>query len=239
MKKDTQKFDFRELRVDNKPQVLEINKISNNDLYTLRGETKKISEWANDPRCAVGLFTLKSRIKNGWSFDKSLLTPPTMEFIKPTKPQRKYYGIFNVFEKVKNSLRELSDSEECKVTFNTLKSRVYKYKWGLEEALTSESKILSKKNNSLTIEDIIQMKEISKNRKENETQKCIKEAAVFMGSARVIEINKDEDKILLCFRSRLGDGMIKWDSHVFPDASEKDEYKISIIRTKKGGRKDV
>ncbi len=40
------------------------------------GETKSIHQWSLDERCAVGHDTLRRRLKSGWDFDKSLLTPP-------------------------------------------------------------------------------------------------------------------------------------------------------------------
>lgn len=39
------------------------------------GETKCVSEWSRDPRCAVNLVTLNSRLRNGWDFFQALTTP--------------------------------------------------------------------------------------------------------------------------------------------------------------------
>jgi hypothetical protein len=41
------------------------------------GETKNLTEWGSDPRCAVRLKTFLDRIKQRWSFERAFLTPKT------------------------------------------------------------------------------------------------------------------------------------------------------------------
>lgn len=43
---------------------------------TAWGETKIMSDWARDPRCAVGVNTLHWRLNHGWSAELALTTPP-------------------------------------------------------------------------------------------------------------------------------------------------------------------
>lgn len=42
---------------------------SNNVRISAFGETKTAPEWADDARCAVGLVTLRARIRRGWPCD--------------------------------------------------------------------------------------------------------------------------------------------------------------------------
>lgn len=52
------------------------NNKSNNVKITAFNETKTVSLWAKDVRCAVGYTTLKSRIQMGWTHEKAITTPP-------------------------------------------------------------------------------------------------------------------------------------------------------------------
>lgn len=52
------------------------NNRRSNVMLTLINETKTMTEWANDPRCKVGLATFSQRIRRlGWDIDKALSTP--------------------------------------------------------------------------------------------------------------------------------------------------------------------
>lgn len=49
---------------------------SNNVLLTAFGETKCISEWAEDSRCQVGYLCLWHRVKAGWAIEEAITRPP-------------------------------------------------------------------------------------------------------------------------------------------------------------------
>lgn len=42
---------------------------------TFEGETKILSEWADDPRCSVKYHTLYARLRNGWNFEDAIKAP--------------------------------------------------------------------------------------------------------------------------------------------------------------------
>ncbi len=42
---------------------------------TIDGETKLVSEWAQDPRCTVDAFCIYKRLKRDWDPKKAVLTP--------------------------------------------------------------------------------------------------------------------------------------------------------------------
>ena len=44
-------------------------------LVTAFGETKTVRDWVDDPRCAVGYFSLNSRVKRGWDHERALTQP--------------------------------------------------------------------------------------------------------------------------------------------------------------------
>jgi hypothetical protein len=48
-----------------------------NVIFVYQGETKIMSEWGRDPRCAVCLQTFRIRIQKGWSFERAFTTPNT------------------------------------------------------------------------------------------------------------------------------------------------------------------
>ncbi len=48
---------------------------SNNRILTAFGEAKCLAEWAEDPRCAVSLGTLDSRLRRGWSDERAISSP--------------------------------------------------------------------------------------------------------------------------------------------------------------------
>ncbi len=50
------------------------NQRSNVNL-TIDGETKTVSQWAQDPRCPVSQFTVYKRIFRGWSAERAVLEP--------------------------------------------------------------------------------------------------------------------------------------------------------------------
>ncbi len=39
------------------------------------GETKRLSDWAEDPRCVVPLGTLYKRVERGWPADEAMIAP--------------------------------------------------------------------------------------------------------------------------------------------------------------------
>lgn len=48
---------------------------TNNRHITAFGETKVLSEWAEDERCTVSLPTLTGRLNRGWSAERAVSTP--------------------------------------------------------------------------------------------------------------------------------------------------------------------
>jgi len=46
---------------------------------TIDGETKAVSEWSRDPRCAVGMFVIYKRLERGWEPKEAVFTPSKKE----------------------------------------------------------------------------------------------------------------------------------------------------------------
>lgn len=56
------------------------NNRRNNVLLTAFGETKTMSQWADDPRCAVGYTTLKERVgRQAWPHAAAISEPPLIK----------------------------------------------------------------------------------------------------------------------------------------------------------------
>lgn len=56
-------------------RVTQANNRSNNRMLTAFGETKNLTQWSRDSRCAVARCTLKARIEYGWTVEKAILEP--------------------------------------------------------------------------------------------------------------------------------------------------------------------
>lgn len=57
-------------------RAVQNNNRRSNIIFEAFGERKALKFWASDPRCVVGYYTLKSRIKGGgWSPEQALATP--------------------------------------------------------------------------------------------------------------------------------------------------------------------
>lgn len=54
-------------------------------LLTAFGETKPVSHWARDPRCATSISNLFQRLRNGWEPEEAI----TLPVFKPARPSRR------------------------------------------------------------------------------------------------------------------------------------------------------
>lgn len=58
-----------------------------NNNFTAFGETKCITDWANDPRCDVTATGIRYRMKvYGWPFERAMTTPPTPRSERQHRP---------------------------------------------------------------------------------------------------------------------------------------------------------
>ncbi len=91
-----------------------------NRKVTAFGETRVLSEWAEDPRCVVDYGTLWYRLDNGWDVEKAMVTPVGL--------------LFAAFGETK-SLREWSLDPRCQVSYKALCARI-SAQWPLDKAIT-------------------------------------------------------------------------------------------------------
>lgn len=106
---------------------------------TAFGETKNLTDWAEDARCVASRWDLSRRLGAGWEVERAMTTP--------TKANPKGAGenhwrnaprVYTAFGETKG-LREWAEDPRCKVTLNCLRQRL---KDGVppEEALTRLAK---------------------------------------------------------------------------------------------------
>jgi len=57
------------------PHVVNGNNTSTNRLLTAFGETKSMADWARDPRCTVAYYSLRTRLRYGWSPEDAVTRP--------------------------------------------------------------------------------------------------------------------------------------------------------------------
>lgn len=103
----------------------------NTKYLTAFGETKSMSDWAEDSRCVVAYTSLAQRVSRGW---------PTEDAISKSKrsdtqgipANAKYYEAFGE----RKTLRGWSHDSRCVVGFQTLSHRVNNSGWDIEKALT-------------------------------------------------------------------------------------------------------
>ena len=83
------------------------------------GETKSVTEWADDPRTVVVANVFLRRIQHGWSSEASLTTP-----VSATRGKRDGNAMqFEAFGELK-TLREWSQDERCQVSEMTLRKNL-------------------------------------------------------------------------------------------------------------------
>lgn len=90
-------------------------------LYEAFGESKTWGDWLSDPRCVVPERTIRTRMTEGWSLEKSMSLRP------------KGVQLYTAFGEDK-TLVQWSDDIRCKVGIDTLRSRLKKG-WSLEDAI--------------------------------------------------------------------------------------------------------
>ncbi len=106
------------------------NNRRDNHLILAFGETKNIKQWSEDKRCKTTYDILLKRIcQNNWDYEKAILTK--------SKTINKKYLAFNE----EKTLREWSNDNKCLTNFNTLKARILNYKWNIETAIITPSRI--------------------------------------------------------------------------------------------------
>lgn len=106
----------------------------NNRFYTAFGETKCLFDWAEDPRCVVGVWTLRGRADNKlWDgrFEEALTTPP--EDRKKISARNKKNKNLTAFGETK-CMADWVEDERCKCGLDALRKR-YAEGWEHEKAI--------------------------------------------------------------------------------------------------------
>jgi hypothetical protein len=104
------------------------------------GERKAAADWAEDPRCAVGLITLRHRIRRlGMSPEIAITTPPDNNGATIRRVHKRYKSnsvLLTAFGETK-PISEWALDPRCKVNHFTLRRRISKYSMDHETAITS------------------------------------------------------------------------------------------------------
>ena len=106
---------------------------------TAFGETKNLTLWAEDARCAVTRWDLSRRLRAGWSVERAITEPTqTNPSLTGENHWRKTPRVTTAFGETKG-LREWAEDRRCAVSENCLRQRL---KDGVapEEALTQPAK---------------------------------------------------------------------------------------------------
>ena len=99
---------------------------------TFEGETKRLRDWAKDPRCAVADFTFYMRLQRGWSFGRALMEPELEGGRLGVEAAT--HRVFEAFGESKRA-RDWAKDSRCRVSAPTLYERLERG-WTMEDALT-------------------------------------------------------------------------------------------------------
>lgn len=99
----------------------------NNHLLTAFGVTKTMMEWSEDPRCKVPYHTLKRRVNHlGWDHESAISAP----LVDPCGEKIQAFG-------EAKSLAEWSRDPRCVARYSNIKTRIRKFGWDPERAMTT------------------------------------------------------------------------------------------------------
>jgi hypothetical protein len=107
----------------------------NSRLITAFGETKTLSEWADDPRARAVYGVIEVRIRKfSWDAETAISTP-SAPFT--------FHEAVSAFDETK-PLMEWSRDPRCRVTYCTLYRRILKHGWDAETAITRPPRVKSR-----------------------------------------------------------------------------------------------
>lgn len=116
------------------------NNKSNNTWIIAFGESKTLSQWADDKRCNVPYNALQKRLRLGWDPEEAISAKPlSKRHYRPKKGIKKY----KAFGESK-TLFQWAQDERCKPSYKMLWQRVEIHGWDIKEAITKPIKTLSK-----------------------------------------------------------------------------------------------
>jgi hypothetical protein len=108
----------------------------NNRMITAFGQTKCLTEWADDPRCKISFKRLWARLtESGWNSIEEMITTPPIE-MKEAARSSKSVRMITAFGETKCLAAWLED-ERCKVKSAALRKRLRKG-WSAEAAISEE-----------------------------------------------------------------------------------------------------
>lgn len=102
------------------------------------GERKPLAAWAEDPRCVVSYETLRQRIrKAGWALERALIQPVHAPgSTRSRAPQQRRGALLVEAWGETKTLREWIEDGRCVVGYSTAFTRIKKYGWSPERALS-------------------------------------------------------------------------------------------------------
>lgn len=103
----------------------------NTKYLTAFGETKSMSEWAEDNRCVVAYTSLAQRLARGWPVEDAISKAKRSD-TQGIPHNAKMYEAFGE----RKTLRGWSHDPRCVVGFETLSHRIHIAKWDIERAIT-------------------------------------------------------------------------------------------------------
>lgn len=102
----------------------------NTRYLTAFGETKSMSDWAEDKRCVVAYTSLAQRINRGWS-EEDAISKKKRSDTQGIPHNAKMYSAFGE----EKTLRGWSHDSRCAVGFGTLSNRIHSEGWDIERAI--------------------------------------------------------------------------------------------------------
>lgn len=209
------------------------------------GETKTLKEWIKDPRCIVKkIFTINLRIRKGWSVEDAMTKPTAAQIREKPEPdpasKRIKYAKVTAWGEEK-TVSEWCRMDFCDIPYVTLWKRLFILKWSPEDAIiTPKYSVplgprMDYKDKTLgeIVRDTAAIKRgINKFRlNEKQKQEMIRKGNL-KGLMKIVKVDEEDEEVAISFSSRLGIGTIFWDSKVFPEVREGEEFSITVVRTR-------
>lgn len=101
--------------------------------FTYAGQSKTLSQWAVDRD--VNFYTLRNRIRKGWTIEEALTTSTRKKKPKPTRASERKKG--DLYEHNGERLTLLEWSNRTGIAKHTLYIRIKRRRWTVDKALTT------------------------------------------------------------------------------------------------------
>lgn len=101
--------------------------------FTYAGQSKTLRQWSDD--CGVNFYTLRNRIRKGWTIEEALTTSTRKKKPKPTRASERKKR--ELYEHNGERLTLAEWSERTGIPRNTIYIRIKRRRWTVDKALTT------------------------------------------------------------------------------------------------------